>query len=73
MSAWGYPPEPEWVGQMEFTCYCRWDGQTEAEICNRRLLWTCPACGEEHDDPSPDLEEDNPYLPDNWKEAEGLA
>lgn len=20
MSAWGYPPEPEWEGQMEFTC-----------------------------------------------------
>lgn len=138
MSAWGYPPEPDWVGQMEVTCSltdverkvvtpemvkyltilrdgvaypdpwaalqseeemeeqrrrdrdnaarrlvwawnrgedltfsCTFEGETEVALMGGRHLWTCPVCGEDHDDEAGPL--DVPDGPDTWKEAEGLA
>jgi hypothetical protein len=138
MSAWGYPPEPDWVGQQDVTCSmtdverkvitpamqailkrmfnpdtavadpwlatrgpeevakmrerviaraigdlkreigfaeeltfsCTFDGETEVTVIGDRLLWTCPVCGEEHDDTA---EDDRPEPYDTVKEAEGWA
>jgi rubrerythrin len=126
MNYYDGPPEPEWMGTMEFTCSaeserrmvtpqlaeilktmtepitlpwtystleaeqtaviaawehraarmrhalshieeqirtCGWEGEADAVIERGRLLWECPACGEEHDDPAPD-----PDLPEPERE-----
>jgi len=135
MSAWGYPPEPDWAGSDEFTCSsevhrkfitpamerilasfadapldpwaqgrtederealrvrmmrsrvsellrewariegmdrtCGWEGETDCYIVGSRVYWTCPVCGEEHDDPAND--DDRPDEYDTLKEAWGEA
>ena len=135
MTYWGYPPEPDWVGQMELTCSsevhrkfitpamerilksfgeepidpwaehrspeqvealrvrmmerrisdllrewariegmdrtCGWEGEAEVVFFGTRMTWTCPACGDEHDDPAPEPDGPEPY--DTMKEALGLA
>lgn len=50
---------------------CGWEGETEAYIAQGRMVWTCPACGEEHDDPAPEPDMPEPY--DTLKEAWGEA
>lgn len=60
----------EW-SLIEYTIFtCGWEGETEAVIQGERMLWTCPVCGEEHEDPAPDPDY---YVPDTVKEAEGWA
>jgi hypothetical protein len=61
------------IGQAEdLTFSCTFEGETEVVIGQGHAWWTCPVCGEEHDDTSgPLVDPDPPY--DTWKEAEGLA
>ena len=69
---WSYgppmePPEPRMVNCHE----CEGDGFIMFEVDGEQEDVTCLRCdgtGETGYDP-----DDNPYAPDNWKEAEGLA
>lgn len=60
----------EWARIEGMDRTCGWEGETDCYIIGSRLYWTCPACGEEHDDPADD---DEPTGPDTLKEAWGEA
>jgi len=42
----------EWRGIEEVLRTCGWEGEAHYVVVGDRLLWTCPGCGEEHDDPA---------------------
>jgi hypothetical protein len=48
----------EWARIEDMDRTCGWEGETECYIANGHLYWTCPACGEEHDDPADRVTED---------------
>jgi hypothetical protein len=61
------------IGQAEeLTFSCTFEGETEVTVGQGHAWWTCPVCGEEHDDTSgPLVDPDPPY--DTLKEAWGEA
>jgi hypothetical protein len=60
----------EWARIEDMDRTCGWEGETDCYIVGLRVFWTCPACGEEHDDPADD---DRPDEPDTVKEWLGIA
>lgn len=40
----------EWVNTEAVTRTCGYEGEAHYVIVRGRILWDCPACGEEHDD-----------------------
>jgi hypothetical protein len=62
----------EWRRNETLTFACSFEGETEVTLGQGHAYWTCPVCGEEHDDTSgPLVDPDPPY--DTQKEADGLA
>lgn len=60
----------EWARIEGMDRRCGWEGEAECYVYNGRLLWTCPACGDEHEEPA---DADVPDRYDTVKEAEGWA
>ena len=60
----------EWARVEGMDRTCGWEGEADCYIIGSRVYWTCPACGEDHDDPAND---DRPDEYDTLKEAWGEA
>jgi hypothetical protein len=41
-----------WKDAEEFTGTCGWSGEADYEVWHGSICWTCPSCGEDHDDES---------------------
>jgi len=39
-----------WKIAEDWTGTCGWEGETDYAIWHGSIQWTCPSCGEEHDD-----------------------